>query len=63
MRVCVDNDKCTAHAVCEAIAPEIFEVQDDGGLLILDENPAEELRQRLQESADACPADAIRIEG
>lgn len=62
MKICVDNDKCTAHGVCEEIAPEIFEVQDDGSLLILEENPSEEFRGRLQEAVNACPADAIRIE-
>lgn len=62
MRICVDNDKCTAHGVCEEIAPEIFEVQDDGSLLILEEHPSDEFRDRIMESVNACPADALRIE-
>ena len=30
MRVEVDLDKCTGHGICESIAEDVFEVQDDG---------------------------------
>ena len=30
MRVDVDLDKCTGHRICESIAEDVFEVQDDG---------------------------------
>ena len=30
MRVEVDLDKCTGHGICESIADDVFEVQDDG---------------------------------
>ena len=37
MRVEVDLDKCTGHGICESIAEDVFEVQDDGTVHI-DEN-------------------------
>ena len=32
MRVEVDLDKCTGHGICESIAEDVFEVQDDGSV-------------------------------
>ncbi len=32
MRIEVDYDKCQSNAVCMGIAPEIFEVREDGFL-------------------------------
>ena len=43
------------------IAPEIFEVRDDDFLYILDENPPESMRARLEESVRLCPKQAISI--
>ncbi|MFR9806854.1 ferredoxin [Pseudonocardia sp. RS010] len=62
MRVCVDYDKCTGLGLCESIAPEFFEVQDDGSLELLQSDAAEAQRAELLEAARACPTEAIRIE-
>lgn len=61
MRIEVDFDKCQSNAVCQTIAPTIFEVRDDGYLYVLDETPSEGLRGLLDEAARACPTQAITI--
>ena len=61
MHVNVDYDLCDSNAICMGIVPEVFEVRDDGFLYILNEDPGEELRARLQESVRACPTQAISI--
>jgi ferredoxin len=61
MKVVVDFDRCESNAVCMGIAPEIFEVRDDDFLYILQENPGEELRAKLEESVRLCPKQAISI--
>ena len=43
-------------------APEIFEVREDNFLYILQENPPESLRAKLQAAVRGCPNKAIRIE-
>ena len=43
MKVVVDYDVCASNAVCMGIAPEVFEVRDDGYLYVLNENPPAEL--------------------
>lgn len=63
MKVVVDFDACQSNAVCMGIAPEVFEVRDDGFLYILDEEPPEELRPRLEEAVRSCPTQAISLEG
>jgi ferredoxin len=62
MKVKVDFDLCESNAVCMGIAPEVFEVRDDDFLYILDENPPEALRPKLEEAVQACPRAAISLE-
>lgn len=62
MKVIVDFDHCESNAVCMGVAPEVFEVRDDDYLYILDENPAEALRPKVEEAARSCPKAAITIE-
>jgi len=65
MRIVVDFDLCESNAVCIAvcmgIAPEIFEVRDDDFLYVLDENPPESMRAKMEESVQRCPKQAISI--
>lgn len=63
MRVIVNFDVCESNAVCMAIAPEVFEVRDDDFLYVLDENPSEELRDKVEDAVRRCPKQAIRLEG
>jgi len=63
MRVKVDFDVCESNAVCMGLVPEVFEVRDDDFLYILNENPPEELRSRLEEAVRSCPKAAITLEG
>ena len=62
MRVKVDYDVCESNAVCMGLVPEVFEVRDDDFLYILDENPPEDLRPRLEEAVRSCPKAAITLE-
>ncbi|MEU7814145.1 ferredoxin [Pseudonocardia halophobica] len=63
MKVHVDFDLCESNALCMAAAPEVFEVREDDFLYILDENPPEELRGKVEEAVRACPKAAITLEG
>jgi ferredoxin len=63
MRVVVDFDLCESNAVCMGIAPEVFEVRDDDFLYVLQEEPPEELRPKIEEAVQRCPKQAISIQG
>jgi ferredoxin len=61
MKVNVNFDLCASNAVCMSLAPEIFEVRDDGFLDILNENPGPELEQKLRDAINGCPTGAISL--
>ncbi|MGB3050047.1 MAG: ferredoxin [Polyangiales bacterium] len=61
MKIIFDRAKCKLHAQCRGAAPELFSFAPNGSLVILDENPPEELREALEDAVDACPEQAISI--
>lgn len=63
MRVVVNFDLCESNALCMAEAPEVFEVRDDDFLYLLQEEPPEELRSKVEAAASVCPKQAITVEG
>ena len=62
MKVVVDFDVCQGHGVCEAEAPEVFQVDEDGNLTVLLESPPESMRPQLEDAEKYCPQLAITIE-
>jgi len=63
MKVNVDYDRCESNALCMAAAPEVFEVREDNFLYLLDENPPEELREKVEEAVRICPRAALSLQG
>jgi ferredoxin len=63
MRVVVDFDLCESNAVCMGIVPEVFEVREDDFLYVLQEEPDESLRSKVELAATRCPKQAITVEG
>ena len=62
MRVVVDYDVCASTGSCMQVCPEVFEGRNDGYLYILQEEPGEELRGKVEQAAELCPTGAITIE-
>ncbi len=63
MRVVVDYDVCASTGSCMQVCPEVFEVRSDGYLYVLQEEPDESLRPKVEEAVRRCPKQAISIEG
>jgi ferredoxin len=61
MKIVVDFDLCQSNAVCMSVAPEVFEVRDDGYLYVLQESPPEDMRPKMEEAVRLCPTGAISI--
>jgi ferredoxin len=61
MRVEVDYDKCNSNALCMGVAPEVFEVRDDNFLYVLQDEPDESLRSKVEEAVRVCPTQAISL--
>ena len=62
MKVSVNYDLCTSNAVCMGIAPEVFEVREDGFLYVLNDRPGPEFAERLRDAVASCPNSAISLE-
>ena len=61
MRVIVDYDLCESNALCMAACPEVFEVRDDDNLYLLQEQPSEDLRDKVMAAVRACPKAALVV--
>lgn len=60
-RVEVDEDLCEANGVCEAICPEVFLVNEEDELEILQPEPPADLHEPVREAVDRCPKVALRV--
>jgi ferredoxin len=61
MRIVVDRNRCTGLGMCEAEAPDVFEVQDDGSLVLLNETPSADQREAVETAVQGCPTEALSI--
>ncbi|MBQ0849172.1 ferredoxin [Streptomyces sp. NPDC057621] len=60
MKVVVDMNKCQDHGQCVFAAPDVFRFDDDGHLVHLPDAD-DTRREEVEEAADVCPLQAIRI--
>lgn len=61
MHIRVDKDKCIGNGMCAALAPEHFEVSNDGDLTVLQENVSDSDVATVQGAVLSCPAAAITV--
>jgi ferredoxin len=61
MKIIVDENRCTGLGICESIAPEFFEVGDDGALVLLRSQFDEADRADIEEAVRSCPTLALSI--
>jgi ferredoxin len=60
-RVQVDRDRCVGSGACEALMPEVFELDDDGVLMVHREEPGAEELDGVREVVLACPTRALSL--
>lgn len=62
-RVIVDRNRCVGSAQCIQVAPEVFDQdQDDGLVIVLQPSPGGEALAAALQAERQCPAAAIRVE-
>ncbi|KZX21659.1 FAD-dependent oxidoreductase [Rathayibacter tanaceti] len=62
MHIAVDMTTCQSYAQCAFLAPDVFRFEGDEAL-VYDPDPPDEFRSRIEQSAAACPVQAIRLTG
>lgn len=60
-KIKVDFDACESNAMCEALAPDVFQLDDEDFLEVLDDRVTEENRERVEQAVASCPKSAISI--
>ncbi|MDN4175342.1 ferredoxin [Nocardioides sp. SOB77] len=61
-RIKVDFDLCESNALCEAMAPEVFELDDDDYLQVKADETTPENEGDVKRAVSACPRAAITLE-
>lgn len=61
MKVKVDFDLCESNAVCESLAPDVFEIDDDNWLVLKTEEVTDANRAAIERAVASCPRNAISI--
>lgn len=61
MHIAVDWGLCESNAVCQGIAPDVFEVDDNDQLAVLVEEVDPADLPRVEGAVLACPKQALRI--
>jgi ferredoxin len=61
MKVQIDFAKCTGLGICESLAPEFFEVNDAGDLVLLKEDVPPDKVADLAAAVAGCPTEALRL--
>ncbi len=60
LRVVVDMTRCQDYGQCVFVAPEVFDL-DDEGHLVFESQPDAALRGNVEAAIDACPVQAISL--
>jgi ferredoxin len=59
LRVRVDHNVCVGNAMCETIAPHVFQLNDNRQSEAV--NPEGDTEKKILEAAENCPVSAIHV--
>lgn len=62
MRIIVHREKCQGHARCWAMAPDVFDLDDEGYVVAGDIAVAPDREQDAWRGAKSCPERALDVE-
>jgi ferredoxin len=61
-KIITDATRCQGHARCNAICPGVFDLDEDGFVMLLASSVSDDLAAAVREAAANCPEGAISIE-
>ncbi|MBU5486198.1 ferredoxin [Clostridium sp. MSJ-11] len=62
MKAHVDKDTCIGCGLCPGIAPDVFEMDDDGKAVVTVDEVPDGSEDAAKEAEDSCPTNAISTE-
>jgi ferredoxin len=61
MRISIDTDRCVGAGQCVLSAPDVFDQDDDGLVMVLAVEPAESEGKAVRQAREICPSQAITL--
>ena len=61
MEVKVNKDACIGCGACQAVCPEVFELDDDGYAKTIKNEIKDEEKDAVIEASEGCPTSAIKV--
>lgn len=61
MKILLDRAKCTGLGICESLAPDVFEVDENGDLVMLTEVVPDGMLEDVEAAIAGCPTEALRL--
>ena len=55
----VNKDLCIGCGACQAVCPEVFEIEDDGLATVVVNEIPEDVKEDAIDAKEGCPTDAI----
>lgn len=62
MKIVLDRSKCSVLGICESVAPDYFEITEDGDVALLREDVPTDRVGELEEAVQGCPTEALRLQ-
>lgn len=63
MRVQANLGRCEGYANCIVAAPDVFELDDEFIVRVIDDDPDEACRAEVEEAVRNCPVGALTVTG
>jgi ferredoxin len=61
MKIIVEEEKCVGAGQCVLSAPDVFDQDDEGIVVVLDADPAESQRGTVDMAIRLCPSRALAL--
>lgn len=61
MQISVDRTRCTGLGICESLAPDVFEIDDDGELVLRGDAVSADALDEVRQAVEGCPTEALRL--
>ena len=61
MRVEADRDVCVGSGTCELLAPDVFEVGEDGVVRVVQPRPGKADEDAVRDAVAQCPTEALEL--
>ena len=62
MKIRIDLEACVGAGQCVVVSPTVFDVDEDGKVVLLNSAPGDQFRDEVEQAAAACPAWALEVE-